>query len=317
MTWRYLGSLLLLFVPSSLGEFFVETVREPVVAEMGGDVILDCQLTPAVMPVEMEVRWFRQDWSQVVHLYRDGRDHPEAQEGRYSGRTQLFPDQLAVGNVSLLLRGVNIGDQGGYKCFVVSRNQDKEDSLQLNVKSLGDQPLLRAVSYEGNAVKLGCLSQGWFPRPGVEWRDGEGGQVEGHEVEVKKGPTGLMTLESTVTVTADQRGPFTCSINNTLGDSRHAQLDISGDFFPHTSGWLVGFWVIFLVLLGGLVAACVLIRMARKRDRMMKELRMRPTIRDYETLRHNLAKQEDEAKQEKQKYLEDLGKERRGRKALA
>lgn len=316
MMWSCLGSILLLLIANSLGEFTVKTPLEPVVATFNTDVILDCQLVPTEMPPDMEVRWFRTDWSQVVHLYRKGKDNLDAQVERYSGRTQLFPDQFVRGNVSLLLRKVNVEDQGRYKCFVVSSELDQEGILDLKVASQGHQPVVRMSGYEGSAIQLGCQSEGWFPEPRVEWRDGEGRLLDGHEDTVEVGMDKLLTVRSSLTVTSGQRGPYKCSIGNTLvGTTTHAQLDISDAFFPSTSGWMVGFWVIFFVLLAGIAAALYGFRRAREQDGRMKDLSNRPTISDYESLRITLAEQETQAELEKQKYLEDLVKQQDKAKA--
>uniref|UniRef100_A0A3B4YRT4 Ig-like domain-containing protein n=1 Tax=Seriola lalandi dorsalis TaxID=1841481 RepID=A0A3B4YRT4_SERLL len=53
---------------------------------------------------------------------------------RYRGRTSLFKDQLSRGNASLQLTGVEIQDQGRYRCFVNAGGAIKVSLVNLKVK---------------------------------------------------------------------------------------------------------------------------------------------------------------------------------------
>ncbi|XP_059581506.1 uncharacterized protein LOC109285436 [Alligator mississippiensis] len=57
--------------------------------------------------------------SAVVDSFFHGQVHPEHQDARYRGRTQLFPGEFAKGNASLLLRGTTPSDAGNYSCHAV------------------------------------------------------------------------------------------------------------------------------------------------------------------------------------------------------
>ncbi|XP_072115665.1 butyrophilin subfamily 2 member A1-like [Mobula birostris] len=231
MKWQYLPAILLLLVTTSLGEFIVITPSMPVVAEVGQNAVLGCQLIPAEVLVEMEVRWFRTDWSQVVHLYRKGQDIPDVQMAQYSGRTELFKDAFPQGNVSLLLKKITVRDMGRYKCFVVSKAEDQEGSLQLQVASMGDPPTMKMVGYEGNRILVGCVSEKWFPRPLVLWRDAAGQLISAHQESAEPDDAGLLRVESVIAVSRSTPGVYSCVIQNQLlGREHEGRLEISGPF---------------------------------------------------------------------------------------
>uniref|UniRef100_A0A8C8S9I3 Ig-like domain-containing protein n=1 Tax=Pelusios castaneus TaxID=367368 RepID=A0A8C8S9I3_9SAUR len=76
----------------------------------------------------MEVRWFRSQFSSVVHLYRDGQDQDGEQIPEYRGRTELLKDNIANGRVSLRIRNIRPSDDGQYTCFFQS-SVSYEDAL--------------------------------------------------------------------------------------------------------------------------------------------------------------------------------------------
>ncbi|KGL76871.1 Myelin-oligodendrocyte glycoprotein, partial [Tinamus guttatus] len=58
-------------------------------ATVGEEVVLPCQLSPALNAQTMTVRWIRKDFSQTVHLYQGGEDLYLEQVKEYQGRTEL------------------------------------------------------------------------------------------------------------------------------------------------------------------------------------------------------------------------------------
>ncbi|XP_072115509.1 butyrophilin subfamily 1 member A1-like [Mobula birostris] len=311
MKWQYLPAILLLLVTTSLGEFIVITPSAPIVVEVGQDAMLGCQLIPAEVLVEMEVRWLRTDWSQMVHLYRKGQDVPDLQMAQYSGRTELFKDAFPQGNVSLLLKKVTVGDTGRYKCFVVSMAEDQEGSLQLQVASMGDPPTMKMVGYEGNRILLGCISEKWFPQPQVLWRDAAGQLVTAHRESAEPDEAGLLTVESVIAVSRSTPGVYSCVIQNQLlGREHQGQLKISDAFFPRISGWLGGFLFTLFLLLAVVGVFFVFWRRKRQQGRKMKELWLRPTYEEYTDLQNKLEQEKIRAQQEKNDLLEQMEKQK-------
>lgn len=97
---------------------------------MGDDVILPCQLEPAVNADSETVEWTKPSLDpNVVHLHKNGRMVAEDQNPSYNFRTRVFVDDLISGNVSLKIFKVQLSDEGKYRCSVPSMHE--EASIQL------------------------------------------------------------------------------------------------------------------------------------------------------------------------------------------
>lgn len=81
------------------------------------------------------VTWLRSpspDRSQVVHMFRDGRDREEGVMPEYKGRTALRRDPRE-GSVSLEIRHVRLEDRGLYQCEVQIGNLTRDGIVTLQV----------------------------------------------------------------------------------------------------------------------------------------------------------------------------------------
>lgn len=98
----------------------VQVPDEPVVALFGQDATLHCSFSPDAnfSLDDLTIIWQLTDTKRLVHSFSGGRDQLLDQGGDYANRTALFYDQLAQGNVSLLLRRVEVSDEGSFTCFV-------------------------------------------------------------------------------------------------------------------------------------------------------------------------------------------------------
>uniref|UniRef100_A0A674JM47 Ig-like domain-containing protein n=1 Tax=Terrapene triunguis TaxID=2587831 RepID=A0A674JM47_9SAUR len=114
-------------------QFTVTGPNHPVIASLGGEAVLYCRLSPRMSAENMEVRWFRSKYSEVVHLYRGGRDQYGEQMLKYQGRTELLKDDITNGRVSLRIRNIRPSDDGQYKCFFQSSVSYEEALLELQV----------------------------------------------------------------------------------------------------------------------------------------------------------------------------------------
>uniref|UniRef100_UPI003AAAA06F uncharacterized protein n=1 Tax=Centroberyx gerrardi TaxID=166262 RepID=UPI003AAAA06F len=64
------------------------------------------------------------------------------------------------------------------------------------------------ITKASSEVVLGCESKGWYPEPEVFWLDGEGNILSAGPTETVRGPDGLYTVSSRVTV--EKTDTFTC-----------------------------------------------------------------------------------------------------------
>ena len=105
---------------------------QPIVALVGDDVILPCQLQPAVSVSSEMLLWTKPGlFPKYIHKLEDGRPQLMGQNPSYYLRTALFVDQLMNGNVSLKLFRVKLSDAGRYTCIIDSKKM--EASVRLTV----------------------------------------------------------------------------------------------------------------------------------------------------------------------------------------
>ncbi|XP_078422657.1 butyrophilin subfamily 3 member A3-like isoform X4 [Cetorhinus maximus] len=115
------------------GKFTVTGPSQPVIAIVGEDALLDCQLVPERFVSNMVVRWFKSDFGLPVHVYRNGQDDTVAQHKDYRGRTELFKDEVTKGNVSLRIKNTRVFDEGKYLCTVDDKTDIEETEIELKV----------------------------------------------------------------------------------------------------------------------------------------------------------------------------------------
>ncbi|NWT95932.1 CD276 protein, partial [Urocynchramus pylzowi] len=108
------------------GAVEIRVPEEPVVALFGHDATLLCSFSPDAnfSLAQLSLIWQLTDTKRLVHGFSGGRDRLRDQGRGYANRTALFYDQLALGNVSLLLRRVRVADEGSFTCFVRVRDHD-------------------------------------------------------------------------------------------------------------------------------------------------------------------------------------------------
>uniref|UniRef100_A0A3Q3A0P6 Ig-like domain-containing protein n=1 Tax=Kryptolebias marmoratus TaxID=37003 RepID=A0A3Q3A0P6_KRYMA len=114
--------------------------------------------------------------------------------------------------VSLRLSDVRHSDNGRYRCYIPK--DTKEYFVELLVAGLDEG---------SSGVVLDCKSTGWFPEPQLLWLDREGNVLPAGPPETSRGPDGLYSVSSRVTVEKRHNNNFTCRVQ---------QKDINqNDFF--------------------------------------------------------------------------------------
>eukprot|EP00061_Rhincodon_typus_P012804 g38762.t1 len=68
-----------------------------------------------------------------VHMYKDGADDLTFQPSAYRGRTEMFFNEVAQGNLSFRLKDVRVSDRGQYKCFMASNDKHNNSKVTLDV----------------------------------------------------------------------------------------------------------------------------------------------------------------------------------------
>ncbi|XP_067865503.1 butyrophilin subfamily 1 member A1-like [Heterodontus francisci] len=263
-----------------LERFRVFVPDYPIIVTVGDDVVLDCQLVPAVSLDKLEVRWFTSDSAFPVHLYTGGQDRSDVQDKAYEGRTELFKDELPRGNASLKLKKIKASDEGSYTCFIDSGTYRDEAVMNLKVGGFGHRPWVHLEENNKEGLRVVCKSDGWYPEPEIWWVDGNGQVLTTQsETEFIKDSRGLIAVQSHIDITSDSVNKFSCFMQSrVLSKKQEAHLQISAEFFPKANAWLVIFWVV-----AGLVitAAAVDLMVHRKEDKKIKELQLFCTLEGY------------------------------------
>ena len=109
--------------------------NQPIEAEEGDDVTLQCHVDPPRDVSAYTVEWNRVDLNKVVHVYRHGQHYYDDQMERYSNRTTFNLDRLSRGNLTLQISSAQLDDSGLYRCFVPKL----KISCDVNVR-VGEQP---------------------------------------------------------------------------------------------------------------------------------------------------------------------------------
>ncbi|XP_061111520.1 V-set domain-containing T-cell activation inhibitor 1-like [Conger conger] len=137
-------------------------------------VRLDVHLKPHIRLKPRVLVWVHGD--EVVHSYHKATDNLEGQSPAYKGRSQLSPDQLAVGDASLRLTGVRASDHGKYTYDVANEQGRSEKQIFRTVAAAYEEPEL-AIQTTCNSVILTFLSTLGFPQPTVLWRTKTGSDI--------------------------------------------------------------------------------------------------------------------------------------------
>ncbi|XP_032846019.2 butyrophilin subfamily 1 member A1-like [Tyto alba] len=184
------------------GEVPIIISIEPLVALAGGHVTLSCQLTGSI-PSNMNVHWYRMEKGRATPLCSSSSlggvveqcwdEELCRTEGRWQGRALL-----------LVIRHVQVADEGTYVCAVNSSVVTQEATTHLNVTAMGNKPTLDRDLQEENMCRYTCKSKQWYPEPEVIWTNYGGDTIN---VEAKTNVTwserDLFTVQSTITVPCD------------------------------------------------------------------------------------------------------------------
>ncbi|OXB55507.1 hypothetical protein ASZ78_016478, partial [Callipepla squamata] len=270
----------------------IQVPDEPVVALYGQDATLPCSFSPeANFSLEdLSLIWQLTDTKRLVHSFSGGRDQLTDQGGGFANRTALFYDQLSQGNVSLLLRRVEIADEGSFTCFIRVRDYNSAavtlqvagetwpcgvSHLFLGVVILHGGFLFLPAPYSkptlnlepnkdlkpGDPAVVTCQSSYGYPEASVLWQDSHGANItENVTTSQVANEEGLFDVYSVLHVLVEPSSTYSCLVRNpVLQEETHASVTITGQHlaFPAAALWVtVGLAICIVVLLAVLAYIC-------------------------------------------------------------
>uniref|UniRef100_A0A671G507 Butyrophilin like 9 n=1 Tax=Rhinolophus ferrumequinum TaxID=59479 RepID=A0A671G507_RHIFE len=286
----FLDSFQLLPQPSSLffllflcfppGEPNSEEVKvvgpgDSILAIVGEEVDFPCHLSPYLDAEHMEIRWFRSQASEVVHLYQGRQELQGRQMAQFRNRTKLVKDEIAYGSVIVQLHRVVPADEGPYGCLFLSSNFSGEAVWELEVAGMGSDPHISLEGFKEGGIQLRCTSSGWYPKPHAQWRDHQGQCLPPVFEAIVQDSQGLFSLETSVVVQGGAHRNVSCSIQNPLLiQKKEFVIQIADIFLPGPSPWKRAFLgtLVGLPLLLALLTA-VALSFFHKRQRTQEKLK--------------------------------------------
>ncbi|KAB0354846.1 hypothetical protein FD755_022305 [Muntiacus reevesi] len=208
-------------------DFRVMGSAHPILAMVGEDAQLTCQLLPKRTAMDMEVRWYRSEPSTPVFLYRGGDEITEIQMEEYRGRVEWIEDGITEGSVALKIHSLRPSDHGQYWCSFKDNNYLAETSLLLQVASLGSDPYIHMGGSVESGFQLVCTAKGWFPEPQVSWQDIKGEKLLTFSNHNFQDEDGLFYVESTLVVRDASTETVSCFIHNpSLAEEKGSDVSI-------------------------------------------------------------------------------------------
>nr|XP_008119226.1 PREDICTED: CD276 antigen isoform X2 [Anolis carolinensis] len=244
----------------------IKVPNDPAVALVGQDATLRCSFSPDAnfSLDDLSLIWQLTDTKRLIHSFSEGQDQLANQESSYANRTSLFYDQLPQGNVSLLLRRIQISDEGSFTCFVRVRDYSSA-AVALQVAAFYSKPNLNLEPNKnlkpGDLVMVTCHTFSGYPEAMVLWHDGQGNNItENITTSQVANEEGLFDVRSVLRVVLEPNSTYSCLVKNPLlQQETHASVTITGQhlLFPAVALWVtVGLTICLVVLLIALAYVC-------------------------------------------------------------
>ncbi|XP_041841954.1 butyrophilin subfamily 3 member A2-like [Melanotaenia boesemani] len=218
---------------------------------VGGDVVLPCHLKHPTDTGQVTVEWRRPDLTpRFVYVWHNMKEYLSDQNTAFKGRTSLSIDKMKQGDVSLKLSDLRYSDNGRYRCYI--SNERRENFVDLIVGAASSPGIsLAGLDQSSSRVVLQCQSAGWNPEPELFWLDDEENLLSAGPAETVRGPDGLFTVSSRVTVEKRHNNSFMCRVQQkNINQTRETHIHVPDDFFyvPFDCTASISFNVVFCIL---------------------------------------------------------------------
>ncbi|XP_072542494.1 V-set domain-containing T-cell activation inhibitor 1 [Salminus brasiliensis] len=214
--------ILLLAIAFSASQGTVKTSAPFPVGNLGQDVVLECRFltkTGGDRSSDVLITWEKDGLSGLVYQYKNNAAQLQDQNSLFQNRAQLFPDAIAGGNASLVLRSVRMADAGVYRSSVSAPGVWGRVDIDLRV-SVYSVP---TISKSDNGLK--AEAPRWQSNPTVIWSDQNGKQLNS-STQFNNVSEGIVQVVSNLTGPLTSTETYTCVIQNPLIKSVSA---VTGD----------------------------------------------------------------------------------------
>ncbi|XP_053458490.1 butyrophilin subfamily 2 member A1-like isoform X2 [Nycticebus coucang] len=290
----------------------VKGPADPILAMVGENITLHCHLSPEKNAEDMEVRWFRTQFSPAVLAYKGRQERTEEQMEEYRGRTTLVSKDISRGSVALVIHNVTAQDNGIYRCYFQEGRSYDEAIMRLVVAGLGSQPLVEMKGHEDGGIRLECTSGGWYPEPLAVWRDPYHKVIPALDGAHTADADGFFLVKMAVIIRDKSVRNMSCSVNNTLlGQEKETVIFIPESFMPSISPWVVILALILAVLIT-LMAISIYYIKKLQREKMILLGAKEEELEEKEIAQEELYKeragkeQENQIKEQLQEELPDV-----------
>ncbi|XP_055484721.1 selection and upkeep of intraepithelial T-cells protein 7-like [Psammomys obesus] len=222
--------ILLQVITLTLENLMVTTPTGHLVAKVGGQAELSCQVSPPRSVEDMEVRWFRGDKSKLVYQYRGGHGKNGEAAPEYGNRVEFVKEAIGKGKVALRIHNISISDDGPYQCSFSDDGFSDVAFMKLHVAAFGLKMQIHVQSSGRDGVIVECFSEGWFPRPQMEWRDSTGNVVPYSSISYSQDGDGFFYVKMTLLLKNQSQKSITCCVLNPLtGEDKQINLLIASE----------------------------------------------------------------------------------------
>ncbi|XP_045339246.1 butyrophilin subfamily 1 member A1-like isoform X3 [Leopardus geoffroyi] len=287
------------------GQFHVIGPRAPVIAVIGEEAVLSCHLSPSMDAQDMEVTWYRNDLSALVHQYRTSQDHLEHQIPEYQGRTEFLKDNITKGHVALRIHPIRPSDGGEYGCFFESSTFYSEVRFEMLVTVSGMAPHIHIEPGNNRDIKMTCISTGWFPEPEIQWKDPQGLHLAPASETKRREENGLFHMESSIIMDRSSRTEVSCVIRNLiLSVEKVVLVSMADALFPKDSLWAMWLTLVLFLLAVGATICLLLVRARKSKGKLQEEHGLLIEQKEEENgkLQEKYAKLEEENGKLQEKY---------------
>ncbi|XP_072493214.1 butyrophilin subfamily 1 member A1-like [Notamacropus eugenii] len=225
----------------------------PIVALLGEEITLPCDLYPEKNAEHMEIRWYRVARSNVTHHDRESVTKKQLIE--YTERINLLNDDITKGSMALKIHQVIFSDEGEYQCVLQDGSSLQAATLELKVAAWGSDPQIDVEPLKDGEILLLCRSNGWYPKPQVGWKDFQGETLpplsESHSQDGKD----LFQVETSLVIQTNSTKDVFCSIWHPLFGKQKTALfpsraSLSSKYCVWIVACVIGLQIMGLFILG-------------------------------------------------------------------